>query len=156
MKFMADIRGMSCSSCAARIEKGIRALPGIAVVNVNLTLSRVSAEYDPQVLTPQAIVAKVRDLGYDVELNRAEYDVRGMNCAACAARVEKAVQKVAGVTQASVNLVLERLTVTAEPEVTAQVLLDAVRQAGYEAIAAADNKERYDRESVSRLTTARF
>jgi len=149
MKFTADIRGMSCSACAARIEKGIAALPGIIVINVNLALARLTVEYDHQVVVPQAIIAKVRDLGYDVELNRLDFGIRGMNCAACSSRVEKAVQKVPGVTQASVNLALERLTVTAEPQVTAEALADAVRQAGYEVIKSSDEKG-HDRESASR------
>ena len=61
----------------------------------------------------------------------ASFDIGGMTCASCVARVEKAVRAVPGVTDASVNLALERASVrgTAAPD----AVLTAVRQAGYEA-----------------------
>jgi len=59
--------------------------------------------------------------------------VRGMTCASCAAHVERALSKVEGVTQASVNLAAEKATVTFVPGVaTLADLKQAVAEAGYE------------------------
>ncbi|KQQ89221.1 heavy metal translocating P-type ATPase [Massilia sp. Leaf139] len=65
----------------------------------------------------------------------ASFDISGMTCASCVARVEKAIRAVPGVQEASVNLATERASVrgTAAPDAVAQ----AVRDAGYEAAAAA-------------------
>ena len=60
--------------------------------------------------------------------------IGGMSCAACVGRVEKALNKVPGVTAASVNLATEKATVHGHG-VPLQTLLDAVRKAGYEATA---------------------
>ena len=57
--------------------------------------------------------------------------IEGMTCASCIVRVEKALQRVPGVLQASVNLATERATVIAPPQVGVNVLRDAVEKAGY-------------------------
>ena len=58
-----------------------------------------------------------------------QYNVTGMSCAACSARVEKAVSKVDGVTSCSVSLLTNSMGVegTASPE----AIIDAVQKAGY-------------------------
>jgi P-type Cu+ transporter len=64
----------------------------------------------------------------------AEFEIRGMTCAACAMRVEKALAKVPGVARASVNLATEKATVEAGAEVAPETLASAVTKAGYEAV----------------------
>ena len=58
-----------------------------------------------------------------------QYNVTGMSCAACSARVEKAVSKVEGVTSCSVSLLTNSMGVkgTASPD----AIIDAVTKAGY-------------------------
>ncbi|KVG69001.1 copper-transporting ATPase [Burkholderia ubonensis] len=67
-----------------------------------------------------------------------ELEIEGMTCASCVARVEKALAGVPGVTRASVNLATERATVDAAGGVTTAQLVDAVRQAGYQATPVAE------------------
>ncbi len=62
-----------------------------------------------------------------------KFNVTGMTCAACSARVEKAVKRVAGVENASVNLLLGTLSV--EGKVEDSVIINAVEKAGYGVIA---------------------
>ena len=61
----------------------------------------------------------------------ASFDIAGMTCASCVARVEKALRAVDGVEAASVNLATERATV--QGAVPPEVLVAAIRKAGYEA-----------------------
>ena len=69
---------------------------------------------------------------------RIALDIRGMTCAACAGRVEKALRRVPGVGAADVNLALERAEVDlADPGVEAAALVEAVEEAGYGAALAA-------------------
>jgi Cu+-exporting ATPase len=65
--------------------------------------------------------------------NTAEFAIGGMTCASCVRRVEKALAKVPGVENVSVNLATEKATVHAEPSVSRDQLLAAVTKAGYEA-----------------------
>ena len=59
--------------------------------------------------------------------------VEGMTCASCVKRVEKAAAKVAGVEASAVNFATETLSVTPGPGFSAQALVKAVKDAGYEA-----------------------
>ena len=58
--------------------------------------------------------------------------IAGMTCASCVARVEKALNAVPGVTQASVNLATEAATVHTTPEMPIAPLVAAVTAAGYD------------------------
>ena len=58
-----------------------------------------------------------------------QYDVTGMSCAACQARVEKAVSRVTGVTAVSVSLITNTMGV--EGDVTDEAVISAVKHAGY-------------------------
>jgi Cu+-exporting ATPase len=66
-------------------------------------------------------------------MSEIELDVRGMTCAACVGRVEKALNAVDGVASARVNLVMERATITTAADVSTDRLVAAVADAGYEA-----------------------
>lgn len=59
----------------------------------------------------------------------SEFNVTGMSCAACSARVEKAVSAVEGVENCSVNLLTNTLTV--EGSATDEMIISAVKKAGY-------------------------
>ncbi|MFP6561097.1 heavy metal translocating P-type ATPase [Paraburkholderia sp. B3] len=71
----------------------------------------------------------------------AEFEIRGMTCAACATRVEKALARVPGVARASVNLATEKATVEAGAEVAPEALASAVTKAGYEAVPLVENED---------------
>ena len=62
-----------------------------------------------------------------------QFNVTGMSCAACSARVEKAVSKVSGVTECSVNLLMNSMNV--EGTASEQEIIAAVEAAGYGASA---------------------
>ncbi|MFK4448693.1 Cu+-exporting ATPase [Caballeronia udeis] len=66
-------------------------------------------------------------------LSTAEFAIGGMTCASCVRRVEKALAKVPGVGQVSVNLATEKATVHADTSVSRDQLVAAVTKAGYEA-----------------------
>lgn len=149
-KFETKVQGMSCSACAARVEKGVGALPGVTAANVNFAMAKLTVEYNADELSPEAIVAKVKDLGYEAEIAKLEFSVSGMSCAACANRVEKAVQKAPGVVRAGVNFALAKLVVEAGADVTAADIVAVVADAGYQATPADGEKGGQDREKAAR------
>ena len=58
------IEGMHCASCVARIEKGLARLPGVAGASVNLATREARVAFDPSAVSPEAIRARVAQLGY--------------------------------------------------------------------------------------------
>ena len=78
-----------------------------------------------------------------------QYTVTGMSCAACSARVEKAVSKVPGVTSCSVSLLTNSMGV--EGNATDQEIIKAVVDAGYGASAKDGESEKKARQTALQL-----
>lgn len=68
-----------------------------------------------------------------------QFKVTGMHCAACSARVEKAVLKVPGVTSCAVSLLTNSMGVDGDAD--AQTIISAVKQAGYGASVKGDESQ---------------
>lgn len=153
-----QITGMTCAACATRIEKGLKKLEGIEEANVNLALERSAVKFDPAVTNIEAIQKKVRDLGYDVVTEKAEFDITGMTCAACSTRIEKGLNKLGGVSKANVNLALEKATVEYNPtELSTGDIIKKVHDLGYGASLKEDGKEAVDhREKEIKKQSAKF
>ena len=58
------IEGMHCAACSAAVERVTRRMEGVARSDVNLTMNRMTIEYDEGKVTPQQIVAKIEKAGY--------------------------------------------------------------------------------------------
>ena len=125
-----QVTGMTCASCVARVEKTLKAVPGVETASVNLATEQAALTADPSVST-DALTAAVRKAGYDIATTTTALRVDGMTCASCASRVEKALKKVAGVSDAVVNLATEKVNVVALTTVSIPALEAAVEKAGY-------------------------
>ena len=128
-QFDLPIDGMTCASCAGRVEKALTKVPGVRSVNVNLATEQ--ARIEAPVDSLPALVEAVQQAGYSVPAHSLELDISGMTCASCAGRVEKALAKVAGVKSVSVNLATERARIELLGQVDTGLLINAVSQAGY-------------------------
>ncbi|WP_270577547.1 heavy metal translocating P-type ATPase [Caldibacillus thermoamylovorans] len=137
-----QILGMTCAACANRIEKGLNKIEGVEQANVNLALETASIKFDPTKTNLQDFEKKIRDLGYDVVSEKAEFTITGMTCAACANRIEKGLNKMDGVTAATVNLALETATVEYNPSVVSpKDMIEKVEKLGYGAIEKRDEEK---------------
>ena len=126
------IDGMTCASCVARVEKALQAVPGVEFASVNLATEKASVRADPSV-TFAALTGAVEKAGYDIPAESVSLSISGMTCASCVTRVEKALKKVPGVSDASVNLATEKAQVSFVGAVPVEALIEAVKKAGYEA-----------------------
>jgi Cu+-exporting ATPase len=122
------IEGMTCASCATRVEKVLKQLPGVTDATVNLATETATISGETDMASVQRAVEKA---GFSVPTESLTLDISGMTCASCSSRVEKALSKVPGVLEASVNLATERATVTLLQGGSAAALIAAVERAGY-------------------------
>lgn len=129
------VSGMTCASCAGRVERALRKVPGVQDASVNLASeqARVQLAAPSNGETLPALVAAVEQAGYQVPSHTLELAIEGMTCASCVGRVERALAKVPGVRTASVNLASERAHVELLGTVEAATLIAAVDKAGYKA-----------------------
>ena len=125
-----QVTGMTCASCVMRVEKALKAVPGVTGASVNLATEAVAVNADASV-DMATLVGAVRKAGYDVAASEVVLQIDGMTCASCVARVEKALLKVPGVSAAAVNLASERATVQTLASVPLAALTAAVEKAGY-------------------------
>ena len=97
------------------------------------------------------------------QAERLTLPVRGMHCAACVGKVERALTSVPGVDEATVNLATEKATVTFDPTRTDVTRLqDAVARAGYELVEPREaagqtpDREQSAREEMQRRARSKF
>jgi Cu+-exporting ATPase len=152
-KVELPVTGMSCASCVARIEKGLSKMKGIAEAKVNFATEKATITFDPSQVRMGDFVATVKDLGYEAGVEKVTLPIRGMSCASCVKKVEKALAGLEGVVQANVNFATERASIQYIPGVVSpEDFRRAVRDAGYEAldVGAVEKEEVVDREKAAR------
>ena len=106
------IEGMHCASCVGRVEAALGKVDGVAGAAVNLAAGRATVQ-PGEGGTPDhgALVQAVETAGYKVPAASTTLAIEGMHCGSCVGHVERALQGVPGVAEASVNLATERATV---------------------------------------------
>ncbi|KAB1070688.1 heavy metal translocating P-type ATPase [Methylobacterium planeticum] len=131
-RLSVPVTGLSCVSCVGRVERALAAVPGARDVSVNLATGRAGLSLSGT--GPAAIRAAVEEAGYAIPETTTRLRLEGLSCAACVARVERALAAVPGVGGAVVNLAAGTAQVR-HPEglVAPDDLSAAVRAAGYAA-----------------------
>jgi P-type Cu+ transporter len=131
-KARLHVTGMTCTTCARTIGKGLSETHGVKQANVNFASEEVSLDYDPNKVNLAKIKDTIQQLGYGVATKKSIFPVSGMTCASCVARVESALSSVPGVVSVSVNLASEKATVEYTEDMRVADLQKAARDAGYE------------------------
>lgn len=141
-KITVHIDGMSCASCARRVEKALKETEGVNKALINFAAEKASIQFEPGITNIEKILEAVRRAGYRARLEDVEnqekgietvtFKLTGMSCVSCAQRVEKTLQSLAGVEEARVNFPAEKATVKYRiGEVRPEDLKKAVVKAGY-------------------------
>jgi Cu+-exporting ATPase len=150
------VEGMTCASCVGRVERALKEVPGVQAAAVNLATERADITF-AGVPDPQLAVRAIAQAGYAVREAITELAVEDMTCASCVGRVEKALARIPGVLEATVNLATERARVRHLAGVVSTSDLEtAVEQAGYKprrlgaATATGSDQDTVRRESEAR------
>ncbi len=130
------VTGMSCAACAMHVQKAAGKVPGVESASVNLATETLTVQYDESKVPFETLQKAVEQAGYGLiapqEGKRAEIGVEGMTCASCSSAVERAIKRLDGVTEASVNLATNRAAFTYDPtKVKLSQIRAAVSKAGY-------------------------
>jgi Cu+-exporting ATPase len=128
------IEGMTCASCAGRVERALRKLPEVVSAEVNLALETASVQA-AATLPVATLISTVERAGYAVPRDELQLAIGGMTCASCVGRVERALRKLPGVLEAEVNLATEQAHVVVLRGVAdAGAVAAAIQKAGYEVL----------------------
>lgn len=139
LKLSIPITGMSCASCAAKIEKKLAGINGVHSASVNFAASTANVTYDPSKSAPRDFIKTITGLGYEAAVEKAVLPVRGMSCASCVAKIEKRLDSLEGVVSSSVNLATGRASISFIPSaLKVEDIVRAIKDAGYDAEASKD------------------
>ncbi|HWM06541.1 MAG TPA: heavy metal translocating P-type ATPase [Actinophytocola sp.] len=141
------IGGMTCASCAARVENHLNELDGVSAATVNYATEKARVSHTPA-LSVAEVIAAIEEIGYTAERptpppaprapkpaavpGQVELLIGGMTCASCAARVENHLNELDGVT-ATVNYATEKAAVSHTPAVSVAEVIAAIEEIGYTA-----------------------
>lgn len=152
-----DITGMTCAACANRIEKGLNKMQGVEQANVNLALEKATVKYHSDEVTVENMKEKVEGLGYGIGSEKVQLNVTGMTCAACSNRIEKGLNKMPGVTKATVNLAIEQAVIEYIPTMlSSQQIVDKIESLGYGASLKTNKKDKDFRKEEVKKQQIRF
>lgn len=143
------IAGMTCASCASRVEKALEKLSGAADVAVDPVSGHATLRVAPSI-SNEDLAKAIRSAGYDGSVTGSSLSrtsskiptgvpiettlsVRGMTCSSCSSGVESALSAVPGVVSANVSATTHEAIVVHIDKVEARALIDAVVSAGFEA-----------------------
>ena len=158
-KTTMKIVGMSCSACAARIERIVNKLDGVEGGSVNFATETLTIEYSESAIKLSQIEQAIEKVGFKVKKNIKHYTFKivGMSCSACAARIERIVNKLDGVLQGTVNFTTEKLTLTLDADMISYTQVkEAVEKAGFQLISEQDIIQKEKKRSEATTLLIRF
>jgi Cu+-exporting ATPase len=101
-KTIIRISGMDCASCAQSIERALKKQKGVSSASVNFATEKAVVEYEDTEVTLDQLGKTIRATGYtpvgigEEQTREITLKITGMTCAACAAKVQKALSSVEG------------------------------------------------------------
>jgi len=132
-----------CNGCVQRLQETLRRHKGIDQAHVvqNGGPARLCLHYDPNLLSLAEVERQAREAGVAIQQRYRHRDLRiiGMDCADCAAKLEKGIGRLDGVLYCAVNFAAAKMTVEYDVEVLDQeAIIERIRRIGYQV---ADEKQ---------------
>lgn len=137
------INGLDCAHCAAKLEKTLSKIDGVIEANITFATKqlRITAENPDALFNTVISVAKKAEP--DVVIEKIEtdkyrtvtYNISGLDCAHCAAKLEKALSKIDGVIEANITFATGKLRITAEnPDLLFDTVISVAKKAEPDAV----------------------
>ncbi len=143
------IIGMSCASCAQRVENSLKKVDGVTEVGVSFATEKARITYDETKTGQKDFIRAVENAGYSIESGSKTiiFKVVGMTCASCARNIENILYKIEGVESAALNFATETATVHYDPEIVSpEQMKKEVSAIGYTLLSAEEEEAEVDGE----------
>ena len=120
------ILGLQQDAGVRALDNGLKTVPGVRAVTVNLASKLASIEYDPQTTSLPVLIAAVKSAGFRVGGAQTRIGISDLRCASCVRFIEDDLKAAPGVFQAVVNVGTQEATVEYLPEKTGLAQLNAI------------------------------
>lgn len=143
---LISVSGMTCGACSASITEALESIEAVHSAAVSLITNEAKVLFsDPA--TPEQLVAAVEDCGFDAKVLAVKrssslttvLDISGMTCGACSSSITEALEKVPGVTLASVSLLTNSAKIVHDSSVSSESLCETVEDCGFDATVSSTN-----------------
>ena len=113
---------LGCGHCVTRLEERGRAVNGVVDIAFDRRSGKATLDFDPSMTSAAEVESILKQEGAALETSYAHDDLAivGMDCADCAATIERGVSRMNGVQWASINFATSRLAVEYAPEQTSR------------------------------------
>lgn len=129
------ITGMTCANCVATVERNLKKVDGVQSANVNLSTERATVEFDPKSANIQDLINRIDRAGYGIATGEADLLIQRMSDDTDARRLERMLQEMEGVVNASVNFASEHAYVNYIPTAISQSdIRSVINNSGFEVI----------------------
>jgi len=143
-RLVFPVRGMTCNSCASRIEKKVYSLDGVIEANVNFGTEQVFIDCNPDKISPEEIRRIIKQLGFEALTRRESLAVDGLTSGSCVLRVEKKVRELYEVLDVKANMVTGMVLIDYIPSKSSLYeLRDSLKEIGYTLYIGDESKEKF-------------
>jgi Cu+-exporting ATPase len=133
-KMRIQLRGMTCASCALKIENKLNQLPGVKKANVNFSLENAYIEYDPNTIGYNNFNAAIEDIGYKSNLSRIELEITPLGTSEDAETIQKFLSRQTGIYDVYVNFSAKVANIEFNPEeIEPKQIFQHIKRLGYDA-----------------------
>uniref|UniRef100_T1JC88 P-type Cu(+) transporter n=1 Tax=Strigamia maritima TaxID=126957 RepID=T1JC88_STRMM len=148
-KCFLHVRGMTCASCVAAIERNVKKIEGVQNILISLMAQKAEVKFDSELVSPPQLANAITELGFPSTIvenegcdGEMEMRIKGMTCSSCVYNIESNLKKHNGVISANVALATATGKVKFDPEIIGpRDLLKAVNDLGFEASLLTDHSK---------------
>jgi len=158
-KMRLQLRGMTCASCALKIENQLNKLPGVKKATVNFNLENAYIEYDPTTTGFEKFSAAIEDIGYKSNLSRIELEIKSLNSDEDAQKLQKFLADQEGIYDVYVNFSAKVANIEFNSEeISSKQIISLVKNLGFDAVerASAIDTEQLERKREVRRQKIKF